>query len=237
MLAIVRIVLLIFSVFLICLFGFFNFFINPRSSQHTFILGRIFGKLSKILGVKVIVRVSKKSKDLIEPVIYIGNHQSLYDMFIMSNAIRPNTITVGKKSLIFIPIFGQLYWIAGNILLDRNDRSKIRKSVFKIIDRIKNQGRSVWIFPEGTRSGGKGLLPFKNGAFRIASIARVPIIPVCSSEISDKIKLNRWRNGTVIVEILDPIFVDRNYGESNPLNEFCFKIMKKKISLLNREVN
>ncbi|ARC54296.1 1-acylglycerol-3-phosphate O-acyltransferase [Candidatus Riesia pediculicola] len=240
MLAIFRIIFLFFSFFLICLFGIFNCIVRPKCLQHTFLLGKLFGRLSKILGVKVIVRISKKSKELMKlPSIYIGNHQSFYDIFTISNAIQPYTVTVGKKNLIFIPIFGQLYWLCGNVLLDRKNRDQIRKSILKIIRYIRNQGRSVWIFPEGTRNKGKNLLPFKNGAFRIAKISRVPIIPICSSEISRKIRLNRWRNGTVIIEILDPIFIEDQKHDKRSLTclkKFCFNIMKKKIFSLNQEI-
>lgn len=68
------------------------------------------------------------------------------------------------------------------------------------------------MFPEGTRSRGRGLLPFKTGAFHAAIAAGVPIIPVCVSTTSNKINLNRLHNGLVIVEMLPPIDVSQ-YGK------------------------
>ncbi|WP_204271450.1 1-acyl-sn-glycerol-3-phosphate acyltransferase, partial [Citrobacter freundii] len=66
------------------------------------------------------------------PSIYIGNHQNNFDMVTMSNAVQPNTVTVGKKSLVFIPFFGQLYWITGNILIDRGNRSKAHSTITQV---------------------------------------------------------------------------------------------------------
>ena len=75
-------------------------------------------------------------------------------------------------------------------------------TISQVVAQIQKRKISVWMFPEGTRSRGRGLLPFKTGAFHAAIAAGVPIIPVCVSNTSNKIKLNRWNNGLVIVEML-----------------------------------
>ena len=61
------------------------------------------------------------------------------------------------------------------------------------------------MFPEGTRSRGRACCRLKPGLFHAAIAAGVPIIPVCVSNTSNKIKLNRWNNGLVIVEMLPPV--------------------------------
>ena len=63
--------------------------------------------------------------------------------------------------------------------------------------RINKDNLSIWMFPEGTRSRGRGLLPFKTGAFHAAIAAGVPIVPVVGSTTHNKIDLNRWDNGKV----------------------------------------
>ena len=81
------------------------------------------GKVSKLLGLTVEVRIPESVKQL-SPVVYICNHQNSYDIFTVSNAVRPGTVSVGKKSLKWIPFFGQMYWLTGNILIDRKNKNK-----------------------------------------------------------------------------------------------------------------
>jgi len=64
---------------------------------------------------------------------------------------------------------------------------------------------SLWVFVEGTRSHGKGLGPFKKGAFQMAINAQVPILPVCANNYTRTMNLNRWHGGTVILRALPPI--------------------------------
>ncbi|MEZ9417875.1 1-acyl-sn-glycerol-3-phosphate acyltransferase, partial [Vibrio sp. 10N.286.49.E1] len=91
-------------------------------------------------------------------------------------------------------------------------------------------------FPEGTRSRGRGMLPFKTGAFHAAIGAGLPIIPiVCSS--TGGVKLNRWNNGHVIVEMLPPINTE-DYDKSNvrQLANLAREQMAVKLEELDKEV-
>ena len=162
------------------------------------------GKVSKLLGLEVEVRIPDSVKD-IGPVVYICNHQNSYDIFTVSGAVQPGTVSVGKKSLKWIPFFGQMYWLTGNILIDRNNKNKAMNTIDMTARKIREKKLSVWLFPEGTRSYGRGLLPFKTGAFRTAVKAEVPIVPICASNTHKTIDLNRWNNGKMIIELLDPV--------------------------------
>lgn len=164
------------------------------------------GKVAKILGLEVEVRIPESVKN-IGPVVYICNHQNSYDIFTVSGAVQPGTVSVGKKSLKWIPFFGQMYWLTGNILIDRKNKNKAMNTIDTTARKIRQKKLSVWLFPEGTRSYGRGLLPFKTGAFRTAAKAEVPIVPVCASNTHDTIKLNRWNNGKMIVEFLEPVLL------------------------------
>lgn len=236
MLAIIRGIIVILYTIIVVTFGMIYCMFSPRNPKHVMTYGRLFGKLSTVFGIKLVERFPKEAESY-GPSIYIGNHQNNFDMVTMSNAVQPNTVTVGKKSLIFIPFFGQLYWITGNILIDRANRSKAHGTISQVADQIKSKKISVWMFPEGTRSRGRGLLPFKTGAFHAAIQAGVPIIPVCVSTTQNKIKLNRWNNGYVIVEMLPPIDVSKySKDQVRELAEDCRQIMKAKIEELDKEV-
>lgn len=232
MIAIVRIIIASFLSLLICIFGCIYCLFSPRNTKHTAIFGKLFGKLSYIFGITVISRIPYDTSKY-GPSIYIGNHQNYFDIITISNGIQKNTVTVGKKSLLFIPFFGQLYWLSGNILINRN---KTKSSMLEIVNHIKKKKSSILIFPEGTRNHGKKLLPFKIGAFYAAIVAKVPIIPICLSKTEGKIKLNSWNNGKIILEILPPINT-KKYESKNSyeLAEYCHKLIKKKINEINKE--
>uniref|UniRef100_UPI00329A493D 1-acyl-sn-glycerol-3-phosphate acyltransferase n=1 Tax=Salmonella enterica TaxID=28901 RepID=UPI00329A493D len=63
------------------------------------------------------------------------------------------------------PFFGQLYWLTGNLLIDRNNRAKAHSTIAPVVNHFKKRRISIWMFPEVTRSRGRALLPFKTCAF------------------------------------------------------------------------
>ncbi|PHM39868.1 bifunctional L-3-phosphoserine phosphatase/1-acyl-sn-glycerol-3-phosphate acyltransferase [Xenorhabdus mauleonii] len=237
MLAIIRGIIVILFTILVFIFGGIYCLFSPRNPRHVMTFGHAFGKLHKIFGIKLLERIPADARQY-GPSIYIGNHQNNFDMITMSNAVQPRTVTVGKKSLVFIPFFGQLYWLTGNILIDRNNRTKAHGTISQVVEQIKKHQISVWMFPEGTRSRGRGLLPFKTGAFHAAITAGVPIVPVCVSTTHGNIKLNRWNNGSVIVEMLPPIDTTKYTKEQvRELAEHCRQLMQNKIEELDKEVS
>ncbi|MBD2810692.1 1-acylglycerol-3-phosphate O-acyltransferase [Xenorhabdus sp. Vera] len=236
MLAIIRGIIVILFTLFICIFGSIYCLFSPRNPRHVMTFGHAFGKLHKIFGIKLLKRIPAEVQQY-GPSIYIGNHQNNCDMITMSNTVQPRTVTVGKKSLVFIPFFGQLYWLTGNILINRENRTKAHGTISQVVNQIKKHQISVWMFPEGTRSRGRGLLPFKTGAFHAAIAAGVPIVPVCVSSTHGKIKFNRWNNGTVIVEILPAVDTTKYTKEQvRELAEHCRQMMQAKIAELDKEV-
>ena len=236
MLFIVRLIIVVIYSILVCVFGSLYCLFSPRNPKHVATFGHMFGRLAPVFGLKVEKRFPQGYEQH-GKAIYIANHQNNYDMVTASNIVQPPTVTVGKKSLLWIPFFGQLYWLTGNLLIDRNNRAKAHGTIAQVVKHIQKRNISVWMFPEGTRSRGRGLLPFKTGAFHAAIAAGVPIIPVCVSGTSNKINLNRLKNGLVIVEMLPPIDTT-GYGKDQirELAAHCHELMKTKIDELDKEV-
>ncbi|VEB95422.1 1-acyl-sn-glycerol-3-phosphate acyltransferase [Cedecea lapagei] len=236
MLAIVRFIIVVIYCILVCIFGSIYCLFSPRNPRHVATFGHLFGRLAPVFGLRVETRLPAGAEHH-PTAIYIGNHQNNYDMVTAANIVQPPTVTVGKKSLVWIPFFGQLYWLTGNLLIDRDNRAKAHSTISQVVEQIRKRKVSIWMFPEGTRSRGRGLLPFKTGAFHAAIAAGVPIIPVCVSNTSHKIKLNRWNNGLVIVEMLPPVDTSA-YGKDQvrKLATDCRELMMAKIDELNQEV-
>ncbi|MCL9780887.1 1-acylglycerol-3-phosphate O-acyltransferase [Vibrio sp. S4M6] len=235
MIALLRIIATAVFAVLMFVFGCGYCLLSPRNPKHVFTFGRFFARMSRVFGIKLELRAPKDYHERGQH-IYVANHQSNWDMFTVSSAVTPNVVTVGKKSLAFLPLFGQLYWLTGNILIDRKNLAKAMDTIGQVVDTMKKTNVSVWMFPEGTRSRGRGLLPFKTGAFHAAARAEVPIIPiVCSS--TKHLKLNKWNNGHVIVEILPPISTEGvDKAGVRKLTNLCRAQMKEKLEELDKEV-
>ncbi len=236
MLFILRVIIVVIYCILVCIFGCIYCLFSPRNPKHVATFGHMFGRLAPVFGLKVETRLPAGAESF-GNAIYIANHQNNYDMVTAANIVLPPTVTVGKKSLVWIPFFGQLYWLTGNLLIDRNNRAKAHGTIAEVVNNFQKRKISFWMFPEGTRSRGRGLLPFKTGAFHAAIASGVPIIPVCVSNTSNKIKLNRWNNGQVIVEMLDPIDTSAwGKDQVRDLAKHCREVMKAKIEELDQEV-
>ena len=236
MLFILRVIIVVIYCILVCIFGCIYSLFSPRNPKHVATFGHMFGRLAPVFGLKVETRLPAGAESF-GNAIYIANHQNNYDMVTAANIVLPPTVTVGKKSLVWIPFFGQLYWLTGNLLIDRNNRAKAHGTIAEVVNTFQKRKISFWMFPEGTRSRGRGLLPFKTGAFHAAIASGVPIIPVCVSNTSNKIKLNRWNNGLVIVEMLDPIDTSAwGKDQVRDLAKHCREVMKAKIDELDQEV-
>lgn len=236
MLFIIRFILIICSVLLMSVYAIFYCLLSPRNPKNTHHFAMLFSKMSWLVGLKVILRMPEKANNN-GSVVYLANHQNNYDMVTTTAAVLPNSVTIGKKSLVWIPFFGIIYWLTGNILIDRDNKEKSRNTISKVAAQMREKNLSVWIFPEGTRSRGRGLMPFKMGAFHTALQAGVNIVPTVVSDTHNQVNLNRWDNGEVIVEMLDPIDTSQyKTREIRRLMNDCHAIMLEKFEQLNDEV-
>ncbi|MDX1302177.1 1-acylglycerol-3-phosphate O-acyltransferase [Photobacterium sp.] len=236
MLSFIRLVIAAIFVVFTTFFALIYCLFSPRDPKHVYFFCRWFNQLQKIAGVKLIQRGTEKAAST-DKSVYISNHQSVFDFVTDPGMLQPRTVTLGKKSLLWVPFFGTLYWITGNILIDRENKSKARNTIQQVAEAIHKRNLSVWVYPEGTRSKGRGLQPFKSGAFRMAIEAGVPIIPMCVSTTHNKIDLNRRDNGVVIAEMLAPIDVSKyEIQDARQLADYCHKLMSDKIAELDAEV-
>ncbi|MGF1702262.1 1-acylglycerol-3-phosphate O-acyltransferase [Photobacterium makurazakiensis] len=237
MLSFIRLVLgaLFIIVTTLCALVYCSIF-SPRDPKHVHVFCRWFNQLQKIMGVELIHRGKENVADT-PKAVYISNHQNIFDFVTSPGMLMPRTVTIGKKSLLWVPFFGPLYWITGNILIDRENKSKARNTIQQVAEAIHKRDLSVWMYPEGTRSKGRGLLPFKTGAFRMAIEAGVPIVPVCVSSVHHKLSLANRNNGIVIAEMLEPIDISEyKVEDARKLAEHCHQLMKAKIAELDEEV-
>jgi 1-acyl-sn-glycerol-3-phosphate acyltransferase len=109
--------------------------------------------------------------------VYMANHSSLIDTPALFAYLPYQFKIMAKKELFYIPFMGWHLWSSGNFSVDRSDGRKTARSLRGVIEGVR-AGKSLAVFPEGTRTPNGRLQDFKPGAFKIALRSEAPIVPV-----------------------------------------------------------
>lgn len=110
------------------------------------------------------------------PYVAVGNHESFADIFLVSH-LPWEMKWLSKVEIFRIPVMGWLMRMAGDIEVRRGERTSRAEAMSECRDRLAKRV-SVMIMPEGTRSRTSELLPFRDGAFRLAVEMGLPILPM-----------------------------------------------------------
>lgn len=205
MIRLVRYILLAIHFVIGSVLGLVTGILRPFNPTNSRICAQIYSKIGlPIIGIKV-HHEGKENYPTDKNFIIICNHQSNWDLFVVGSIVPKRTVSIGKKSLKWVPLFGQLYWLAGNILIDRGNARKAMEAMDITKTALTKKDTNIWFFAEGTRNHGKNMLPFKKGAFVTAINAGVPIVPVCSSAYLDNFSFDSLNNNDAYVRVLPAI--------------------------------
>lgn len=144
------------------------------------------------------------------PAVFLLNHQSKLDFYVMFSLLRRDFTGVAKKEAENTPGFKTFMKMTEMAFIDRGNTTKAIEALQPAVDRLK-KGLSVCMAPEGTRSYSPQLGRFKKGAFHIAMQASVPIVPVVirnAGELMSRTALT-MRPGKVQVTVLPAIDVTK----------------------------
>ena len=191
---------------------------DPEKQQaHSLkIVQAMFRLILRISGVQVTVRGQERIPE--GPVLYVGNHQSYFDILVGYTTVPTLLGFVAKKEMERYIFLRDWMRNVNCLFLDRTDIKAGMKTILDGIQKIK-AGISVWIFPEGTRNTNGDvteLLPFKEGSLKIAEKAGCPIVPVAitgTSEVFEK-HIPFIRRSQVTIEFGEPF-----YAKELPLEE------------------
>lgn len=186
--------------------GKFNMDVKNRSSLA--IVNWAFGICLFLAGTSIDYRgEANVPKD--EPVLYIGNHRSYFDILITYVRVPRPTGYIAKKEMLKWPLL--VNWMR-NLhcqFLDRQDVKQGLKVILEAIEKVKS-GISICIFPEGTRNKeNHTFMEFHEGSFKIASKTGCPIVPmtIYNSAAIFEDHLPKVKKAHVIVEYGKPIYI------------------------------
>ncbi|WP_044185687.1 lysophospholipid acyltransferase family protein [Hyalangium minutum] len=123
--------------------------------------------------------------------VVVSNHESNADPFLIS-FLPWEMKWLGKASLFKIPAVGWSMWLAGDIPVTRGDQGSAKGAMAQCAKWLA-KGMPVMIFPEGTRSKTEELLPFKDGAFRLAIETGSDVLPIAVSGTRKALPKHSWR--------------------------------------------
>ncbi|MDX5297648.1 MAG: 1-acyl-sn-glycerol-3-phosphate acyltransferase [Gammaproteobacteria bacterium] len=177
-------------------------FLRPFNPNNNALFGRIYAwGGQRALGVRLEVEGREHLQGL-QGAVILANHQHNLDMFMLGALVPARTVVVGKASLRWLPLFGQIFWLADNVLIKRGQRDKALAAIEASREALVTERKNVWIFPEGTRNGGRQLRPFKKGAFHAAIGAQAPLVMICVSSYPDALAQGRR---ILRVRVLPPV--------------------------------
>lgn len=199
--SVLRLTLAWFYAALVSLLGFCFCLLRPFNPANNHFIARLYAWGGRsILGVRTHVE-GREHLEGVSPRIVVANHQYNDDIFLLGDLVPRRGVIVGKAGLRWIPLFGQMFWLGGNVLIDRSRGQAAKAAIAATAEAMERGRKSVWVFPEGTRSQGRGLLPFKRGAFVAAVAAQVPIVMICTGTY----RSGSQRQAPVFIRVLAPI--------------------------------
>ena len=186
---------------------------------------KVSKKVIERTGSKVYVKGQENLPEV--TALYVSNHQGLFDILVLLGYLGKPVGFIAKKEIQRIPIINKWMKLIYCVFMDRKDR---RQSVQAIREGIRNlkSGYSMVVFPEGTRSRGAKLNNFKSGSLRLATRAKVKIVPITINGTSQMLEENdgKVKPSKVTLTIEKPILPEEY---ENMKSEELASILKAKI--------
>lgn len=168
--------------------------------------------------------------------VHISNHQSYFDIMVLYGLFRFFK-WVSKEEIFKIPIVGWNMYLNQYIMLRRGDLKSIKEMMATCHKWLK-RGASILIFPEGTRTETGAIGEFRDGPFKIAADADVPVVPIVLDGTFDIYPKHRKAlnfNTDVVVRVLPPVHVSAFDGNVRKMREYTRDLMIKTLEEIREE--
>lgn len=194
-------------------------------------MGRFLGHFGLLLAA-VRIKVNHQERlGCYRPAIFIFNHRSGLDPIIICRLIQTNVIGIAKIELKHNPVLGPLLRFGDTLFVDRHSTQHNGNDLSGAFAAIEN-GLSIAVAPEGSRSKTQEIGEFKTGAFRIAIATGRPIVPIYIRDAHQCLppRSSQLKPGVVHIDIL-PAIMPQNYELLSPkeLAEYARQLYLKQI--------
>jgi 1-acyl-sn-glycerol-3-phosphate acyltransferase len=159
---------------------------EKQQEQSLKIVQNVLGLIFRLTGSELTVLGRENIPDD-QPVLYVGNHTSYFDIVAAYPQVKGPTGFVAKKEMESYLTLADWMRLVNCLFLDRKDIKAGLKTILEAVGYVK-QGISIWIFPEGTRNESKDnteLMVFHEGSMKIADKSGCPVIPVAITGTRD----------------------------------------------------
>jgi putative phosphoserine phosphatase/1-acylglycerol-3-phosphate O-acyltransferase len=191
---------------------------------------------SALIGLQLVIRGEENLWSR-RPAVFVFNHQSKADVVIIARLLRRDFAGVGKQEIKrSTPIIGKTLELAGTVFIDRANAASAIEAMQPLVDAMRNEGKSVVIAPEGTRTVSPRLAPFKKGAFHLAIQAGVPVVPIVIHNAGDVAPKGDFvfRPATVEVDVLPPL--DTSAWRADTIDEHVAEVRRLFQATLGQEL-
>jgi putative phosphoserine phosphatase/1-acylglycerol-3-phosphate O-acyltransferase len=206
---------------------------RSRRDSLNFSLSLFAETASALIGLRLQVK-GEENLWAQRPAVFVFNHQSKADVVIMASLLRRDIAGVGKQEIRKMPVIGKVLEMGGVVMIDRANARDAIEAMAPLVQAMREDGKSVVLAPEGTRSVSPRLLPFKKGAFHLAMQAGVPMVPVVIHNAGDVAPKGDFvfRPATVVVEVLPP--VDTSQWRRETIDEHVREVRQQFLETLGQ---
>ena len=178
-----------------------------------------------LIRITTFIHTDIKGKEDPETQMFLLNHQSDLDIVIMESITSKNLAWVAKKELFDIPFFGLTLKLPKDIAVERESKTSLVK-LLKEAKRVLDEGRTITMFPEGTRSTKAKMLPFKSGAKMVADKYKLRVQPVVLVGTAQHFNIKEFyaKPGIIKVVFLESFIADKR--DENWLKDLRVKMQK-----------
>ncbi|MDZ4758589.1 MAG: lysophospholipid acyltransferase family protein [Bacteroidota bacterium] len=219
-------------VFLLLLPFFLITLSTPSLYKYAHKLRVLWGRIILLLGFIWVKVYNKKLVDRNKKYIIVSNHASHFDIISIAVGVPLDLNFMAKIQLQRIPVFG-IFFKTIDIAVDRSSAAHSAKAYMNAKDQLKNNVRSICIFPEGgIKPISPKVSPFKQGAFKMAVETQTTILPV---SIFDNWKLSssiafEAQPGLMRIYIHEPIDTQgKTLDDVKSLCDITYQIIKQKV--------